>query len=324
MQIFNGELRFGIHAGQQNLSLAEYTELWQITERLGYDWASVFDHFLPIMSDPEGPCFEGLTLLSALAAQTKKLRCGIIVIGITYRNPAILAKIATTIDHVSNGRLELGIGGAWFEMEHMQYGVDFPPIGKRLDMLGEAAQIIKGLWTQKRTTFKGRYYHVTDALHEPKPLQNPHPPLWVGGAGEKKTLRVVAESADGWNTFLMPMDQYQHKLDVLAGHCADVGRDPGDVRKQLGMFAMIGETEAEVAEFKKQAASMQTSGPNMMPLLGTPEQCVEQLLPYAKAGVGDFLLLVRSPSPENVRTLELFAKKIVPIVREEYQAMKTH
>lgn len=321
MQIFNGELRFGIHAGQQNLTLAEYVELWQVTERLGYDWASVFDHFLPIMSDPEGPCFEGPTLLSALAAQTKKLRCGIIVIGITYRNPAILAKIATTIDHVSNGRMELGIGGAWYEMEHNQYGIDFPSIGKRLDMLGEAAKIIKGLWTQKRTTFDGRYYKITDALHEPKPLQQPHPPIWVGGGGEKKTLRVVAESADGWNTFLMPMDQYQHKLDVLAGHCADVGRDPGDVRKQLGMFAMVRESEAEVEEFKKQYANMSSSGPNMTPLAGTPEQCVEQLLPYVKAGVGDFLLLVRSPSPDNIQTLELFAQKVVPVIRDEYKGM---
>ena len=156
MQIFNGEIRFGIHAGQQNITLEDYYKLWDTTENLGYDWASVFDHFLPIMSDPEGPCFEGPTLLSALAARNKKLRCGIIVIGITYRNPAILAKIATTIDHVSNGRMELGIGGAWYELEHNQYGVDFPSIGKRLDMLGEAAKIIKGLWTQKRTTFDGR------------------------------------------------------------------------------------------------------------------------------------------------------------------------
>ena len=321
MQIFDGELRFGIHAGQQNITLDDYIKLWEITENLGYDWASVFDHFLPIMSDPEGPCFEGLTLLSAMAAKTKKLRCGIIVIGITYRNPAILAKIATTIDHVSNGRLELGIGGAWYELEHNQYGIAFPPIGRRLDMLGEAAKIIKGLWTQKRTTFDGRHYKITDALHEPKPLQQPHPPIWVGGAGEKKTLRVVAESADGWNTFLMPMDQYQHKLDVLAGHCADVGRDPGDVRKQLAMFALIGESEAEVGELKAQYEKMQASGLTMMPLLGTPEQCVEQLLPYVKAGVGDFLLLVRSPSQANVHALELFAKKIAPAVRAEYKSI---
>ena len=323
MQIFDGELRFGIHAGQQNISLADYTELWQTTERLGYDWASVFDHFLPIMSDPEGPCFEGPTLLSALAAQTSKLRCGIIVIGITYRNPAILAKIATTIDHVSNGRLELGIGGAWYELEHNQYGVDFPSIGKRLDMLGEAAKIIKGLWTQQRTTFDGRYYQITDALHEPKPLQQPHPPIWVGGSGEKKTLRVVAESADGWNTFLMPMDEFQHKLNVLAGHCADVGRDPGDVRKQLGMFTMVAESDSEAKEFREQVEKMRGSGPSMTPLVGTPEQCVEQLLPFVKAGVGDFLLLVRAPTAANVRTLELFAQKVAPVLRDEYKSMRS-
>jgi alkanesulfonate monooxygenase SsuD/methylene tetrahydromethanopterin reductase-like flavin-dependent oxidoreductase (luciferase family) len=135
-KIFEGEVRFGIHAGPQHTTYADYVSLWKTVEGLGYDWASVFDHFVPIQTDPEGPCFEGLTLLSALAAQTTKIRCGILVVGNTYRHPAVLANIATTSDHVSNGRLELGVGAGWWEMEHEEYGIPLPPIGRRIRMMG--------------------------------------------------------------------------------------------------------------------------------------------------------------------------------------------
>src|SRR6266542_3858074 len=189
-QIFDGQIRFGIHAGPQHVSYAEYLELWQRAEALGYDWASVFDHFIPIMTDPEGPCFEGLTLLSALAAN-----------------------IAATIDHVSGGRLELGIGAGWWQMEHEEYHIPFYTTGRRIRMLGETAKILKLMWTERRASFQGRYYTIANALNEPKPVQHPLP-LWVGGMGEQLTLRVVAESADGWNTFFMPVEAYQHKLDV--------------------------------------------------------------------------------------------------------------
>jgi alkanesulfonate monooxygenase SsuD/methylene tetrahydromethanopterin reductase-like flavin-dependent oxidoreductase (luciferase family) len=155
MRIDGDELRFGIHSGQQNASFDEYLAIWRLAEEVGLDWASVFDHFQPIQSDPTGPCFEGLTLLSAMAAHTTRLRCGIIVSGVTYRNPGVLAKIAATIDHVSGGRMELGIGGAWHEAEHEQYGIPFPRIGVRLDMLDDACRILHALWTEPRATVKG-------------------------------------------------------------------------------------------------------------------------------------------------------------------------
>ncbi|MGH7859263.1 MAG: LLM class F420-dependent oxidoreductase, partial [Candidatus Binatia bacterium] len=253
MQIFEGQLRFGIHSGQQHTTLADYVNLWRRAEDLGYDWASVFDHFLPIFSDPEGPCFDGLTLLSAMAAHTSRIRCGVLVVGVTYRHPAVLANIATTIDHVSGGRLELGVGAAWYELEHSQYGIDFPPIGRRVRMLDEALRVVRSMWTEGRTTFEGRHYSVMDALCEPKPLQQPHPPLWVGGQGEKLTLRVVAEQADGWNTFFMPIDDYKRKLDVLASHCDAVGRDPGDIRKSLVVQAFV---RSDPDELRKGAERM--------------------------------------------------------------------
>src|SRR5262245_61103653 len=217
-QIFDGQVRFGIHSGPQGTTSHDYRDLWLMAEDLGYDWASVFDHFMPIAGAPvEGPCFEGLTLLSAMAAQTRTIACGILVVGNTYRNPALLANITATIDQVSSGRFELGLGSGWYEMEHDQYDIPFYTPGRRIRMLGESVRIIRSMLDQPRTTFAGRYYKVTDALCEPKPVQQ-HLPIWIGGAGEQLTLRVVAESADGWNTFFMSRDAYQAKLDALARH----------------------------------------------------------------------------------------------------------
>ena len=322
MQIFGNTIRFGIHAGPQHTTYADYGALWRSAEDLGYDWASVFDHFVPIQTDPEGPCFEGLTLLAAMAAQTSKIRCGVLVMGNTYRHPAVLANIATTIDHISGGRLELGVGAGWWEMEHEQYGIELPPIGRRIRMLGETLPILKSLWTQHRTTFEGRYYQLTDALCEPKPIQQPHIPLWVGGAGEKLTLRTVAESADGWNTFFMPEGEYQHKLDVLAEHCRAVGREPRDIRKSLVIQAVVrNDVEAVQTQAERLARSRNATVDQLRGrmVLGTPEQCVEQLLPYAKLGVSDFIIGMRAPA--DFETLELVATKISPAVKEQGQPL---
>src|SRR3954465_15494983 len=274
VQIHAGEVRFGIPSGQQYTDFPGYLELWRAAEALGLDWASVFDHFMPIEADPTGPCFEGLTLLAAMAAHTERLRCGVIVLGVTYRHPAVLAKMAATIDHISGGRLDLGIGAAWYELEHEQYGIPFPRIGVRMDMLDEAAHVLRGLWTNERTTFAGRHFQLDNAMAEPKPLQE-RLPLWVGGSGERRTLRIVAEHADGWNTFLMEPDEYRHKLDVLDRHCADVGRDPADIRKQLVLRAVLGETEAEAEErLRELAGDRDPDAFRQGMVVGTPEQAV--------------------------------------------------
>lgn len=319
MQIFAGQVRFGVHSGPQNVTFAEYLELWQRAEELGYDWASVFDHFLPIHSDPEGPCFEGFTLLAALAVHVPRIRCGMLVAGNTYRSPAVVANMAATIDHISNGRLELGIGAAWYTLEHQQYGIPFPSNGRRIRMLGETAKILKSMWTEHKTNFMGRYYTIKDALCEPKPLQKPHIPLWVGGQGEQLTLRVVAESADGWNTLLCPLDAYRRKLEALAAHCQEVGRDPEDIRKSLVVPMLVGESEGEILErAREQAAALAISAEALAEraIVDTPERCAERLLPYLKLGVADFLLLARRP-PTDMRTLELVAQKVAPLLKAE-------
>jgi F420-dependent oxidoreductase-like protein len=313
VQIHAGELRFGVHSGQQYADFPGYLELWRTAEAVGLDWASVFDHFMPIQADPTGPCFEGLTLLAAMAAHTERLRCGVIVLGVTYRHPAVLAKMAATIDHVSGGRLNLGVGAAWYELEHEQYGIPFPRIGVRMDMLDETCRILRGLWTQERFSFTGEHFRLRDAMAEPKPLQDPLP-LWVGGSGERRTLRIVAEHADGWNTFLMDDDAFRHKLDVLGRHCADVGRDPEDIRKQLVLRAILGETEAEAEERVREAAGERDVDEFRQGMLvGTPEQCAERLERARALGAGDFLLSARPPA--DMRTIELFARDVAGALR---------
>jgi F420-dependent oxidoreductase-like protein len=281
-------LRFGIHSGQQNAAnFDEYLSIWTHAEGVGLEWASVFDHFQPIQSDQDGPCYEGFALLAAMAAHTTKLACGIIVSGVTYRHPAVVANMAVTIDHISGGRMELGVGGAWNEDEHREYGIDFPRIGVRLDMLDEACRVMRALWTESRASFSGRHYTLTEARCEPKPLQSPMP-LWIGGSGEKRTLRIVAEHATGWNTFHGDPAEYRHKLDVLQRHCESVGRDPGTIRKQVVARAVL-ENSSQCREL------------------------VERLLPHKELGVEDFLLLARPPA--DLQTIELFASEVAPAVR---------
>jgi F420-dependent oxidoreductase-like protein len=313
MQVFGDDIRFGVHSGPQHTSFDEYRDRWLHCEELGYDWVSAFDHFLPIHSDSTGPMFEGTSMLAAMAAHTSRVRCGMLVLGVTYRHPAVVANIAATIDHVSGGRLEMGMGAAWYELEHDQYGIPFPRIGMRMDMLDEACRILRSLWTQETTTFEGRHYQLKDARMEPKPVQQ-HLPLVIGGSGERRTLRIVAQHGDIWNTFYGDIDEYRHKLDVLAGHCADVGRDPAAVRKSLTFRAILDEDEQEAQE---RARELYGDPPperlQKMLIVGTPEQCVERLGAYADLGVGDFLL--GALPPIDGRTIELVADTVAPAVK---------
>jgi F420-dependent oxidoreductase-like protein len=300
-------VRVGIHSGQQNATLPEYFELWDAAERAGLDWASAFDHFLPIYSDPNGPCFDGPTLMSALAARTSKLAVGNLVVSATYRHPAVLAKIATTIDHVSGGRLEMGLGAGWYELEHDQYGIPFWTVRERLERLRETAKILKSLWTQESTTFDGKHFQLSDAHHEPKPVSKPYPPLWIGGSGERVLLRIVAEEADGWNVLNMDVETYTHKVNVLQQHCEAVGRDPKDIRRSFGFMAVLDETEE-----KARARAPETLMANAV--VGTPQQLVDAFAPYIELGVRDFLLLARPPV--DPLTMELFGSEVAPALRK--------
>jgi F420-dependent oxidoreductase-like protein len=314
VQIHGDAIRIGLHAGQQDAQYSEFAELWQRSEALGYDWVSDFDHFRPtsgrLVGDLSGLQFEGPTILAALAALTSRVRCGILVAGVTYRHPAVAANIASTIDHISGGRLEWGIGAAWNEIEHEQLGIPFPRIGVRLNMLDEACRIMRGLWDNERFSFEGKHFRLIDAQVNPRPVQE-RLPLLLGGQGERRMLRIVAEHADIWNVSGPTLDAYRHKAGVLATHCRDVGRDPGDIRKSITVRAVIGE-DASVT--RKRAARTPVVGLPEATLVGTPQEVAEKLRAYRELGVADFLLNARAPF--DWETIELFVKRVAPALRD--------
>jgi len=303
------QLRFGVYSGPQHATFETCLELWRRCEELGYDWLSVFDHFMPIVGDPGGPCFEGPTMMAAMAAHTSRMRVAILVTGVTYRHPAVAANIAATIDHISGGRAEYGIGAAWMEDEHRQYGIPFPRLGVRMDMLDEACRVLRGLWTEPRFSFEGRHYRLQDARMEPKPVQA-RLPLIIGGDGEKRTLRIVAEHADVWNTGLNEVETFRHKLDVLARHCEAVGRDPAEIRKSLTLRAVLAEDEASLQR-RRRELTLPLEDEKFFFL--TPGQCVELMRPFAELGGGDFLLAAYAPY--DWETLELFVREVAPALR---------
>jgi F420-dependent oxidoreductase-like protein len=224
-------VRVGIKLSQQLNTIDQQRAVWRLADEAGFDHLWIFDHFNPIGGAPlDGVIWEGWTLLAAMAEATSRVRIGNMVTGNTYRHPGVLAKIATTVDHLSAGRLEFGIGAGWAEVEHTMLGLDFPGVGERLRRLDEACTVIKKLWTEERADFDGRYYHLTGALANPKPVQRPYPPIWIGGGGEQRTLRIVATHADVWNFAGGPVETAIHKVEVLERHCADVGRDPAEIR----------------------------------------------------------------------------------------------
>ena len=223
-------LRFGIKTAPQHTTYEDMLAVWEEADQIpAIEHAWLFDHFAPIHSDVNGPCLEGWITLAAYAARTTRLRLGLMVTGNTYRHPAVLAKIATTVDVISGGRLDFGIGAGWNEYEHASMGIPLYGPGERIRRLDEACQIYKSLCTQHTTDFAGRYYQLQEARCEPKPVQRPYPPIVIGGGGEQLTLKIVAKHADIWNHSGGTPEIFKHKVEVLRGHCAAVGRDPAEI-----------------------------------------------------------------------------------------------
>ena len=223
-------MRFAFKTAPQNTTWADMLAVWQEGDQIeAFESGWSFDHFYPIFGDSTGPCLEGWTTLAALAQATRRLRLGVLVTGIHYRHPAVLANMAAAIDIVSNGRLELGLGAGWNEEESGAYGIELGSPRERSDRFEEACQVIIGLLSQETTTFDGTYYQLRDARNEPKGPQRPHPPICIGGSGEKRTLRTTARYAQHWNFLGGPVEEFARKRDVLHAHCADVGRDPREI-----------------------------------------------------------------------------------------------
>jgi F420-dependent oxidoreductase-like protein len=255
----NTALSFGVKTAPQYLTYQEMLRVWKETDaNPAFEHAWLFDHFMPVTMDPAGPVLEGWTLLAALAAQMQRVRVGVMVTSNTFRHPALLAKEAVTVDHISNGRLDFGIGAGWHEMEHNAYGIPLYTPGERLRRLGEACEVILKLWTEPVASFDGTYYQLHDAHFEPKPVQQPHPPIIIGGGGEKVTLRIVAKYADIWNFDGSDVEVYRHKNTILDDYCRALGRDPATLTRSVQYRFNpdnLGEARAALARYIDLGAS---------------------------------------------------------------------
>jgi F420-dependent oxidoreductase-like protein len=227
-------VRFDIKTAPQFTTYEDMLRVWQEADEIpGISGAWLFDHFMPLGNDQTGPIYEGWTLLAAYAAVTRRLRLGLMVTGNTYRHPAVLANMGATVDHISHGRLDMGIGAGWFEYEHEAFGIPLPPPGQRIRRLDEACEVIRLMWTETAPDFDGRYYHLRHAYCEPKPIQKPHPPFVIGGSGEQLTLRVAAKYAAMWNFAGGDVATFRHKNEVLDRHCAAIGRNPAEIIRSV-------------------------------------------------------------------------------------------
>ena len=274
-------------------------------EEAGFRQVTVMDHFyqIPGVGDVTQPMLEGWSALNALARETSRVRVGTQVTGVTYRNPALLAKLGTTLDVISGGRAMMGIGAAWNEQEHVGYGYEFPSVGERMDRLEEALAIIKGMFTQEQTTFSGRFYQVTDALNYPPPIQPGGPPIMIGGGGEKRTIRIAARYADITHWFAQGLELMRHKTDVLFGYCDEIGRDPATIERAVNAPVVVDAGTGDVASVRAHFERMSEERRRHL-FIGTPEQCAQELRPYLDAGfVGFTFGNTIYKTPESIRAL---------------------
>lgn len=300
------KMRFGIQTSLNNVEWREIEDMWKFLDReTKFHSAWTFDHFVPPGpgQDPNANCFEGWTALAALAAITGRIRLGCLVTGVTYREPAVLAKMAATVDHVSDGRLSFGIGAAWHEGEHRMYGIPFPPVKERQDRLEEAVALIRMLFeAEGRVSFDGRFYSLHDAVFVPRCVQRPHPPIMVGGGGEQRTLRTLARYGDVMNVFGTP-DVVRAKIAVLERHCRALGRDPAEIQKTISATVIVSDNQGLI----DRVAGMFGAGMGL-----SPEEAKKRLPiggaahvrgiveEYAQAGVTGIIMQTQGPWKREV------------------------
>jgi F420-dependent oxidoreductase-like protein len=290
----------------------------QELERLKYDSVWVYDHFHTVPTPELETTFECWISTAALARDTTSIRIGQMVTCNNYRPPSLLAKMASTVDVLSHGRLDFGIGAGWYEEEYRAYGYDFPDGPERLRMLDEALQVIRAMWTEPHATFEGKYYQLHGAINEPKGVQKPHPPIWVGGGGEKVTLKLVAKYGDACNISALTPDEYRHKLDVLKGHCDTVGRDYDTIIKSSHNFMTLiapGESEEEVTLPHRSRQGWSLDEYRKRAFVGTPQQTIDYLSSLQEAGIEYFVVYFRNDLT-RLDTIQLFAEDVMSVVRK--------
>ena len=305
-------MQLGIHIGQQNLDMATLRATWRRFDAAGIDWISLWDHLYE--APPAGGTidhFEAVSTLGALCADTTRARIGCLVFYVGYRNPTLIAKTAATLDHISGGRFELGLGAGWHEWEARAFGYEFPAVGTRLDMLEEAAELVTGMLRRERTTFYGTHFRADDVANRPAPIGSL--PLWIGGVGEKRTLPIAARYADGWNAAYVSADEFARLNRVLDDACERIERDPADIERSINLQFVVGADRAEadraLAEttaFWGPMAERTMAGA----LVGTPDDVLEQIAAYRDAGAQGLNVALRAPWSDDA--LDAYLESVVP------------
>jgi F420-dependent oxidoreductase-like protein len=306
------KLRFGIQTPNQNVAWDDLLATWKEAEALGFHSAWVFDHFAPIFGDEDDPCLEGWTALAALAAETSRMQIGVLVTGNTYRNPALLAKMATTVDHISHGRLAFGIGAGWFEREHQAYGFPFGTARERAQKLDEALQVINKLWAEDHPSFKGKHYTLERAPYAPPNVQKPRPPIIIGGQGKQWIIPLVARYADGWNAVSgVTPDGIRERRRIIEAECQKIGRSPCPTYVSV-LLPLVAITDIPLAGpvVRLAARTMVKKEVARSVIADSPSAIRDRLRDYADAGVTEVLLSLRPPFDRAL--LRRFAQDIAP------------
>jgi alkanesulfonate monooxygenase SsuD/methylene tetrahydromethanopterin reductase-like flavin-dependent oxidoreductase (luciferase family) len=310
-------MRFGIHAGPQDCTIDELRRLWRVADENDFDWCSVWDHLYSVsdLSDPAKPSFEAIATMAALASETRRVRVGSLVFCAAFRNVGLLAKAAVTIDHLSGGRCELGIGSGWNEMEARAWGIPWGSVRERLDLVEETAIVLRRLFDGERVTFAGKHVRLTDALCLPRPVQ-PRLGLWIAGQGERRMLRIVAKHADGWNVPFLSPEVFAARTRTLDQWCERERRDPRAIERTINLGLALGADRAAAA---RQVRNLELMFGPMVDLVrpgilvGTPADVVERLHAYAAAGAERVVLALRAPF--DWEGLDLFIREVLPTFR---------
>ncbi|MBM4268465.1 MAG: LLM class F420-dependent oxidoreductase [Deltaproteobacteria bacterium] len=303
-------LRFGIQTPQEGARFEDLAQHWREAEKLGYDTLWLDDHFYGVVTPPEADQLEAWVTLAALARETSTVRFGLLVGCNSYRQPSLVAKMAASLDVISGGRLEFGLGAGWFQREYEDYGYPFPPMGTRLAQLAEALEICVRMWREEPAGFDGKHYRLRNALNQPQPVQKPHPPIMIGGAGEKVLLRLVARYAQMWNMG-GSVDVIRQKSAVLDRHCADLGRNPAEIERSWFGPVLIDDDAERLDRRLRKRAERSGSDPRNdgSMIVGTPEQVIRRIDEYVAIGVTHFIAMFGRV--DDLRATQVFAEHVI-------------
>jgi len=303
-------IKFGVMLRQQKIDFSEIRDTAVLCDELGFHSVWFYDHVLG-RGGIEVDIYEPWTLMSALSTVTERIRLGTMVLCSSFRPPSLLAKMSSTLDVVSGGRLEFAIGAGWFEPEYRAYGYEFPDTVTRIEQLAESVRIIKSMWTEEMPTFTGKHYSIEDAYCNPKPVQKPHPPVIIGGSGEKHLLRVVAELADEWNCPATHYPLFEKKLKIMKSHAADIGRNPDEIHLSQQTVCVLAKDRTELEEKLPKAQNRYgfIGDVRQVGIIGTPEECVRTIEENEKKGITKYTIFFSDIM--NHDTLRFFAKEVM-------------